>query len=193
MKLFLQCTVIFLFLQILLPHAAVPVTDTGSGPDENLPQKPDILVMASGSEELSALFKTEIESVLIRSGFHTLSASQIPELEGKMETWTGSVKWYDVRQFIPEGKAHILMLVRIEKSGSMMLDYHGRRTKLHNANYTVTATDLESGRTVGPPLAGTVRYTQLNQAEKIKQAVAESAGEVPGRITAFWAEKLEKE
>ena len=191
MRHFWKCTVLFLFIQIFPTHAALSAADTGSGSAPPLPEKPDILVVAYGSEELSGLFKAELESVLIRSGFHTLSASQIPELQQKMDFRSGSVKWYDVRQFIPEGKAHILMLVRVEKAGSSKLDYYGKRTKLYNAIYTVTATDLESGRTVTPPAAGTIQFTHLNQGEKIKQAAAESAEKIPAHISAFWKEKLD--
>lgn len=92
MRHLLKCTVLFLFIQIILPHAALSVTDNGLGPGKTLSEKPDILIVAYGSEELSALFKAELESTLIRSGFHTLSTSQIPELDQKMDFRSGSVK-----------------------------------------------------------------------------------------------------
>jgi hypothetical protein len=155
-----------------------------------LPERPTVLLVVSGVEEMALELRTHLESVILDSGLQIISPAEIPVLREKIQFGATPISWYDVRQFVPAGQAHILVLAKIQKAGSTMLTFYGQTQEQITASYSVRSLDMSTGKAVDRSKTGVVRYTALNMQDEFADAVPEKVRDLGGAINTYWQKKI---
>lgn len=161
----------------------------GNGQEKNEKSPPDgpgVLIHVSGQESLASLFRGELETMFFKHGLPFFSVEAIPELKEKVSMGRTEIKWYEINRLVPDTRAKILVLGAIEDAGSVILDFHGRETRMTSATFTVRALDLSTGKPVAPPEMGQFRYTPLNLFDSLHRAVAPGADRMGETIKKNW-------
>ncbi|OKY76426.1 MAG: hypothetical protein BM485_04100 [Desulfobulbaceae bacterium DB1] len=154
-----------------------------------LPEIPVVLMIVSGDETLAPFLRVHLENIIRGSGLRVASVTEIPVLRQKMQFGEMPVSWYDIKQIVPPGAAHILLISDVQKTGTMPLQFYGRTQTLTNAAVTVRAIDMETGEAAGAPGTATMKYTPLNMDQELQKAADTAAGGMGGQIRMFWKEK----
>lgn len=157
-----------------------------------LPRIPTVLTMVSGDDALIPIVRTYLESIIAESGLKQASISEIPVLRSKTQFGDYPITWYSVKHLIPKGKADILLLAQVQKTGSMPLKYYGRRQELIIASFSVQAIDMATGTSATRSVTGTVKFTPLNMDENFKEAVTSTATGMGAGIKQYWRNKISK-
>ncbi len=155
-----------------------------------LPKIPTVLLVVSGDQSMASLVRTHLESVLRQSGLRVASVSEVPVLRRKMQLGETPITWHSVKQFVPKGKAQILLLAEVQKTGSMNLTYYGRTQEMTTATFSARAVDIATGISVATPASGSVKFTPLNMEKNFKKTIASAAGSMGPEVMGYWEEKL---
>jgi serine/threonine protein kinase len=161
--------------------------------EEALPKIPTVLLVVSGDESMVPLFRVHLESIVMESGLKVASISEIPMLQEKMQFGRIPMTWHVIQPLVPKGKAHFLVLVEVQKTGSIPLKYYGRVQQMETATFAVRAVDMDRGISVATTAGGSVKYTHLNLEENIRDAIGANVGDVGKEIKAHWEKKLAQE
>lgn len=154
-----------------------------------IPDSPTVLLMVSGAEEMATQLRTHLESALLDSGLQIISPAKIPILREKMQLGDIPISWYDIKQFVPGGEAHILVLAKIQKAGSTYLKFYGQSQEQITASFSVRSLDMSTGEAVDRSATGVVRYTALNMHEEFADSVPDTVKELGGTINTYWQKK----
>ena len=157
---------------------------------EPLPKVPTVLLVVSGHEAMVPLVRVHLESIVMESGLKVASVSEIPMLQEKMQVGRTPITWYVIEPLVPEGKAHLLVLAEVRRSGSVALEYEGRVQEMVTATFTVRSMEMDSGSSVIKPISGSMRFTQLNMDENIKAAVTSASGSIGVEMKQYWEKKI---
>ncbi len=155
-----------------------------------LPKIPTVLMVVSGDQSMVPLVRAHLEALLGRGHLRVASVSEIPMLREKMQFGQTPITWYSIKQFVPKGKANLLLLAEVQKTGSMNLKYYGRTQEMTTATFSARAVDMDTGTAVATPASGSVKYTQLNMEENFRKAVSEAARSMGAEIEVYWKEKI---
>ena len=155
-----------------------------------LPKIPTVLMAVSGDESMVPLVRAHLESIIVGSGLRLASISEIPVLRKKMQFGEIPITWYGIKQFVPKNRAHILLLAKVQKTGSMPLEYYGRTQELTTATFSIRAVDMATGTSAGSPASVSVKFTPLNMEENFKEAITSAASGMGTDIKKYWKEKL---
>lgn len=156
-----------------------------------LPKVPTVLLAVSGDEDMAMQVQPHLESVLQGSGLPVTAAAEIPVLSRQMHIGDTPISWRSIKQLVPPGEAQILVLVKVRQTGSMDLQYYGRRQEMITASFSASAVDMETGVSVATPAAASIQYTSLNMAEKFQTAVTSAASDMGPAIKQYWRNKLQ--
>lgn len=158
-----------------------------------LPDKPTVLLVVTGVEEMATELRTYLESTILDSGLEILSPAEIPVLREKMQFGATPISWYDIKQFVPAGQAQILVLAKIHKAGSTMLTFYGQTQEQITASYSVRSLDMSTGKAVDRSTTGVVRYTALNMQDEFADAVPDAVKDLGSAIHTYWQKKIAAE
>jgi serine/threonine-protein kinase len=123
---------------------------------------------------VSSALRTEAEA----AGLEVVDANTLPSTEDLVGR--GPIRDL-VEQLRDDGYA-VLMLARVEPTGSRELSYYGRRDTAYTARVTVTAYDLATGRPFGTPQTESMTYTSINVDSESQDVVAPLARAVARAI-----------
>ena len=155
-----------------------------------LPQIPTVLMAVSGDESMVPLVQAHLESIIVGSGLRLASIFEIPMLRKKIQFGEIPITWYSIKQFIPKNRAHILLLAKVRKTGSMPLEYYGYTQELTTAIFSIRTVDMATGISAGLPTSASVKFTPLNMEENFKEAITSAASGIGMDIKTYWKEKL---
>ncbi len=155
-----------------------------------LPKIPTVLMVVSGDQNMVSLTRPYLESALRQSGLLVASVSEVPVLRRKMQFGETPITWHSIKQFVPKGKAQILLLAEVRKTGSMDLTYYGRTQEMTTAVFSARALDMDTGISVAAPASGSVKYTPLNMEKNFEKAITSAAGNMGPEVKEYWEEKL---
>jgi len=155
-----------------------------------LPKIPTVLMVVSGDQSMAPLVRTHLESVLQQSGLRVASVSEVPVLRRKMQFGETPITWHSVNQLVPKGKAQILLLAEVQKTGSMNLTYYGRTQEMTTATFSARAIDMATGISVATPASGSVKFTSLNMEKNFREIITSAAGSMGPEMKGYWEEKL---
>jgi hypothetical protein len=158
--------------------------------EEAPPEIPTVLLVVSGDESMVPLVRIHLETIVMESGLNVASISEIPMLQEKMQFGRIPMTWHVIQPLVPKGKAHFLILAEVQKTGSIPLKYYGRVQQMETATFAVRAVDMDRGVSVATPAGGSIKYTQLNLEENIRDALGSNVGGVGKEIKAHWEKKL---
>ena len=161
-------------------------------PPAALPEIPTVLMFVSGNQGFLPFVRANLEELLVENGLKTAAVSEIPVMTRKMQMGNTAFTWHDIKQFVPKGKANIILLAEVHKSGSMPLEFYGRRQEMTIVSFSVRTVDMSNGVSVARPVAGTARFTPLNIDDKLGQAINSAASGIAPAIKNYWHRKLEK-
>jgi serine/threonine protein kinase len=154
-----------------------------------LPEQPTILLIVSGPDEMILPLQTHLESTLLDSNLQVISPAEIPILYKKMQIGELPVNWYNIRQFTPNGSAQVLVLAKIQKAGSTLLQFYGTSQEQISASFSVRVMDMNSGTMVEPSITGMIRYTVLNMQDEFQDTLATTVNKIGGSIREYWNKK----
>ncbi|MCB2181917.1 MAG: serine/threonine protein kinase [Desulfobulbaceae bacterium] len=166
-----------------------PAVKTAKLPPPPLPEVPVVLVLVSGDETLVPAVRIHLESIIVNSGLKAFSTAEIPVLTRKMQMGDVPFSWHDVQQFVPPGKADILLLAEVQKTGSMPLTYYGRTQTLTSASFSVRAVDMATGVSAASPTSGSMKFTPLNMDAEVQKGVHSAADTLGEQLKSYWLEK----
>ena len=132
------------------------------------------------------LVRVHLESIMMNSGLQVASVSEIPMLREKVQFGSIPMTWHVIEPLIPQGKAQLLVLAEVQKTGSMPLNYYGRVQEMITAAFSVRSLDMASGKSVARPASGSVKFTQLNMEKNLKDAIASASGGIGAEMKAYW-------
>ena len=155
-----------------------------------LPKIPTVLMAVSGDESMVPLVRAHLELIIVGSGLRLASIYEIPMLRKKMQLGEIPITWYSIKQFIPKNRAHILLLAKVQKTGSMPLEYYGHTQELTTAIFSIRTVDMATGISAGLPASASVKFTPLNMEENFKEAITSAASGIGMDIKTYWKEKL---
>lgn len=155
-----------------------------------LPEIPLVLLAVSGDDLMVPLVREQLESILVGSGLRLAYISEMPVLREKIQMGELPLTWYGIKPFVPEDRAHILVLARIEKTGSMPLKYYGRTQELKVASFSVRWADMDTGTSSDLPVTGSVRFTPLNMEDNVRTEITSAAHGIGDKIKQFWEIKI---
>jgi serine/threonine protein kinase len=155
-----------------------------------LPKIPTVLMLVTGDEGMVGLMQTHLESAIGDKGLRIAPISDVPTLEEKMHLGDMPITWYSVQQLVPKGKAQIMVLAQVQKTGSMNLEYYGQTQQLTTATFSVKAVDMDTGTSAAKPASGSIKFTALNMEENIREAVSAATQDMGAQIRAYWEKKL---
>ena len=158
--------------------------------DPVLPKIPTVLMSVSGDESMVPLVQAHLESIIVGSGLRIASILEIPMLKEKMQFGEIPITWYSIKEFIPKNRAHIFLLAKVRKTGSMPLEYYGYTQELTTAFFSIRTFDMATGTSAGSPASASVRFTPLNMEENFKEAITSAASGIGTDIKTYWKEKL---
>lgn len=153
---------------------------------EMLPEVPTVLLVVSGDEAMIPLARVQLESIVMASGLRVASISEIPMLQEKIQFGRTPITWHVIQPLVPQGKAHLLMLAEVLKTGSMPLKYYGRVQEMITATFSVRSLDMASGMSVARPVSGSMKFTQLNMDKNLKDAIASASSGIGPEMKAYW-------
>jgi hypothetical protein len=124
---------------------------------------------------VSSAMRNEAEA----AGLEVVDANTLPSTEDLVGS---RVPVRDlIAQLRDDGYA-VLMLARVEPTGSRELSYYGRTDTAYTARVTVTAYDLATGRPFGTPQTESMTYTSINVDSESQDTVAPLARAVARAI-----------
>ncbi len=168
------------------PMATLTATPRKATP----PKIPTVLLLVTGDEGMIGLIQAHLESAIGDKGLRIAPISDVPTLEEKMHLGDMPITWYSVQQLVPKGKAQIMVLAQVQKTGSMYLQYYGQAQELTTATFSVKAVDMDTGTSAAKPASGSIKFTALNMEENIQEAVSAAEQDMGAQIRAYWEKKL---
>lgn len=154
-----------------------------------LPEIPIVLMFVSGDQSLTPFVRAHLEALIVESGLKAASISEIPVMTRKMQMGDIPFTWHDIQQFVPQGKANIIVLAEAQKTGSMPLEFYGRRQELTSASFSIRAIDIDTGVSAAMPVSGTAKFTPLTLDDELRRAVSLAASGMGPAIKMYWRQK----
>jgi len=161
--------------------------------DQQPPNTPSVLLIVTGPEDTNVLFRSNLESNLLDNGLRLMSPEEFPMLRKKMQIGDLPVNIYDIKQFLPDHSADVLVLASIQKAGSTPLKYGDRDQELITANYSIRTLDLTNGLSVKPSSTGVIKYTALNMDDAFKNNLTNPLNNLGKSIKKYWREKTNED
>lgn len=155
-----------------------------------LPEKPTVLLMLSGAEDISMLLRSHVENAILNNGLRLISPAEIPVLREKMQMGDIPFSWYDIKPFVPGGEAQVLVLAKVQKTGSTTLTYFGQRSEQISANFSIRTMDMTSGDAIERTVTGIIKYTDLNMEQQFEDTIGTAVSNLGGIIEEYWQGKL---
>ena len=124
---------------------------------------------------VSSAMRTEAEA----AGLDVVDANTLPSTEDLVGA---RVPVRDLIAQLREDGYAVLMLARVEPTGSRELSYYGRYDTAYTARVTVTAYDVATGRPFGTPQTESMTYTSINVDSESQDVVAPLARAVARAI-----------
>ena len=153
----------------VLPPARAPKQRALSG----------VAIAAIGDQPLLGAVASVLRDEAGGAGLEAVDANSLPSTEDLVQ---GRAPVRDlIAQLRDDGYA-VLMLARIEPTGSRELSYYGRRDTAYTSRITVTAYDLATGRPFGTPQTESITYTSINMDSESQDVVAPLARAVARAI-----------
>ena len=138
-----------------------------------------VAVAAIGDQVLLGAVSSVLRAEAEGAGLDVVDANTLPSTEDMVQ---GRAPVRElIAQLRDDGYA-VLMLARIEPTGSRELSYYGRRDTAYTSRVTVTAYDLASGRPFGSPQTESMTYTSINADSESQDVVAPLARAVARAI-----------
>lgn len=172
--------------------ATLPSKDLISKVDKSpsaLPKTPTILVIVSGDESLIPSARAHLYSAMRDTGLKIIPFTEIPQLREKMQYGDVPVNWYDIKQMAPAGKAQVLLLAEIIKTGSMPIQYMGRSDELTLATFSFQAVDMETGTSIHSSTSEPIKFTPLNMDNKLQDGIAVTTEGIGDEIQQYWEKR----
>ncbi len=154
-----------------------------------LPNNPAILLIVTGPDEMTMPLQAHLESTLLDSSLQVISPTDVPILYKKMQIGDMPVNWYNINQLTPSGAAHVLVLAKIQKTGSTLLRFYGTSQEQISAIFSVRILDMSTGKLVERSINGTIRYTVLNMQEEFQETLDTTVNKLGDSIHNFWNTK----
>lgn len=170
----------------------LPLLEAASPRPPALPEIPTVLMFVSGDQGFLPFVRADLEALLVENGLKTAAIAEIPVMTRKMQMGNTAFTWHDIKQFVPKGKANIILLAEVHKTDSMPLKFYGRSQDMTIVSFSVRTVDMGNGVSVAQPVAGTARFTPLNIDDKLGQAINSAASGIGPAIKNYWHRKLEK-
>lgn len=171
------------------PRPAEPVKTAKIDTRARLPETPVVLMIVAGDESLAPFLRVHLENIIRNSGLKVASVAEIPVLRQKMQVGDMPVSWYDIKEIVPPGAAHILLISDVQKTGTMPLQFYGRTETLTNAAVTVRVVDMETGEAAGASGSGSAKFTPLNMDQELRKAADTAASGIGQQIRKYWRDK----
>jgi serine/threonine protein kinase len=182
---------------VVIEHPPVPLLDITppepempTAPTPSLPQRPAVLVWAVGDETLVPLVQSQVESSLLGFDVDVIPLAEIPIPRRRMQIGGLRWTWTDVRQIVPSNRAQVVVLARIQKTGSTTLRYYGRADQMTIASFSIQTFDTASGHSIHSDSAGSIQFTALNMSENLQNAIDPVIDGLGTKIADFWKRKL---
>jgi tRNA A-37 threonylcarbamoyl transferase component Bud32 len=137
-----------------------------------------VAVAAVGDQPLVGAVSGVLRAEADAAGLDAVDANTLPSTEDMVGRASTRAL---IAQLRDDGYA-ILMLARIEPTGSRELSYYGRRDTAYTSRITVTAYDLATGRPMGTPQVESITYTSINMDSESQDVVAPLARAVARSI-----------
>ncbi|HEX6088400.1 MAG TPA: serine/threonine-protein kinase [Thermoanaerobaculia bacterium] len=138
-----------------------------------------VAIAAIGDQPLLGAVASVLRDEAGGAGLEAVDANSLPSTEDLVQ---GRAPLRDlIAQLRDDGYA-VLMLARIEPTGSRELSYYGRRDTAYTSRITVTAYDLATGRPFGTPQTESITYTSINMDSESQDVVAPLARAVARAI-----------
>jgi serine/threonine-protein kinase len=184
-------------LAVVVEHPPVPLLDTTppepelpTAPTPSLPQRPAVLVWAVGDETLVPLVQSQVESSLLGVDVDVIPLAEIPIPRRRLQIGGLRWTWTDVRRLVPSNRAQVVVLARIQKTGSTTLRYYGRVDQMTIASFSIQTFDTASGHSIHSDSAGSIQFTALNMSENLQSAIDPVIDGLGTKIANFWKQKL---
>lgn len=171
------------------PRPAEPVKTAKIDTRPRLPETPVVLMIVAGDESLAPFLRVHLENIIRNSGLKVASVAEIPVLRQKMQVGDMPVSWYDIKEIVPPGAAHILLISDVQKTGTMPLQFYGRTETLTNAAVTVRVVDMETGEAAGSSGSASAKFTPLNMDQELRKAADTAASGIGQQIRKYWRDK----
>jgi serine/threonine-protein kinase len=127
-----------------------------------------VAIAAIGDQPLLGAVASVLRDEAGGAGLEVVDANSLPSTEDLVQ---GRAPVRDlIAQLRDDGYA-VLMLARIEPTGSRELSYYGRRDTAYTSRITVTAYDLATGRPFGTPQTESITYTSINMDSESQDVV----------------------
>jgi serine/threonine-protein kinase len=138
-----------------------------------------VAIAAIGDQPLLGAVASVLRDEAGGAGLEAVDANSLPSTEDLVQ---GRAPVRDlIAQLRDDGYA-VLMLARIEPTGSRELSYYGRRDTAYTSRITVTAYDLATGRPFGTPQTESITYTSINMDSESQDVVGPLARAVARAI-----------
>ena len=138
-----------------------------------------VAIAAIGDQPLLGAVASVLREEAGGAGLEAVDANSLPSTEDLVQ---GRAPVRDlIAQLRDDGYA-VLMLARIEPTGSRELSYYGRRDTAYTSRITVTAYDLATGRPFGTPQTESITYTSINMDSESQDVVGPLARAVARAI-----------
>lgn len=155
-----------------------------------LPRRPAVLVVVFGDEAMVPLVRAQVESQFLGSDLEVITVAEIPVLRRKLQLGPSrSWSWYDVREFVPAHQAQVVVLARIQKTGSTPLRFYGRIEEMTLASFSVQTIDMASGHSIHADSTGSIQFTALNMSQNLQSAIESVVDGLGARISEYWEQK----
>jgi hypothetical protein len=151
-----------------------------------LPGTPSVLLLVTGPEGMRMLMRSNLESAFLDSGLRVMSPAEIPRLRKKMLMGDTPISWYEVRELVPEGSAHTLVLAAIDRVGTRDLEFYGQTRKQITAVFSIRVLNMNTGEAIRRSITGQVKYTAMNITERFEGAVNKATDGLGDAIKADW-------
>lgn len=155
-----------------------------------LPKLPTVMLAVSGDDAFAMQVQAYLEDILRDSGLPVILTVEIPILDREMQFGSTLITWHKIKQWMPPGKAQIVLIGRVRKTGTMELQFYGRTQELITADFTARAVDLDNGNVIGTPSMASAQFTSLNMAKELQDAVTSSTGSMGSAIRQYWKNKI---
>jgi len=127
-----------------------------------------VAVAAVGDQPLVGAVSSVLRAEADAAGLDAVDANTLPSTEDMV----GRASTRSLLAQLREDGFAVLMLARIEPTGSRELSYYGRRDTAYTSRITVTAYDLATGSPVGTPQTESITYTSINMDSESQDVVA---------------------
>jgi serine/threonine-protein kinase len=138
------------------------------------PHEPTITIIASGDANIVEPAVRALTAELVRHGYHVIHGGG-----------AGGERRAALANLARSGTADAAVFVHARPIGAEQLQYYGQSSTVYNAQLSVNAFAVQSGRALGAGWSEQVRYGSINATEQVKEAVSEMPAQIERELTEF--------